>query len=543
MEKVLERRNMQAALRRVKRNRGSPGVDGMTVEELLPYLWEHWEQIKSSLLDGTYRPSPVKRQEIPKSGGGVRELGIPTVLDRLIQQALLQVLQPIIDPTFSEHSYGFRPRRSAHGALRAAQRYVQEGRRIVVDVDLERFFDRVNHDVLMGKLAKRIGDKRVLGLIRAYLRSGVMVHGVRVERWEGTPQGGPLSPLLANVLLDEVDKELEKRGRAFVRYAGDGPRFSGVCPLGVLRERGASGGVQESPRQDEASSAADHESSGRSEPAPGRRGAAKLPDGLAELLRPGPDPQGLHRSRPVDSTTPAGAPTQAVEGRQHGLPRAAGPRSLGPRGRGGRCPEPPLVVERLPPDPHHPSQLPLRRAGLAPAREVTSTLRTAVVRTRMPGGVGGDPAGQFPAGPYPDRVAPGATRGARSAPSMWRSSSGLSSAGRHAARSAASIWSSSRRRHPTREPRVHRRTVRGWRCGHSAAAPEGGASEVRNPLGFPPGVDEFAPAPRAREETAHGCLCSSPRRTVGGIGSGGRNPVGLPPGSDEAVPAPQARAE
>ena len=225
MEQVLARRNMQAALRRVKKNGGSPGVDGMTVEELLPYLWEHWTQIKSSLLDGTYRPRPVKRQEIPKSGGGVRELGIPTVLDRLIQQALLQVLQPRFDPLFSEHSFGFRPGRSAHGALRAAQRFVQEGRRIVVDVDLERFFDRVNHDVLMGKLARRMADRRVLGLIRHYLQSGVMVNGVRMERWEGTPQGGPLSPLLANVLLDEVDKELEKRGQAFVRYADDGRVF------------------------------------------------------------------------------------------------------------------------------------------------------------------------------------------------------------------------------------------------------------------------------------------------------------------------------
>jgi len=225
MESVLERRNMQAALRRVKKNRGSPGVDGMTVDELLPYLWEHWDGIKSSLLDGSYQPSPVKRQEIPKSGGGIRELGIPTVLDRLIQQALLQVLQPKFDPTFSEHSHGFRPGRSAHGAIREAQRYVQEGRRIVVDVDLEKFFDRVNHDVLMGKLAKRIEDRRVLRLIRRYLQSGVMANGVRMERWEGTPQGGPLSPLLANVLLDEVDKELEKRGHAFVRYADDGRVF------------------------------------------------------------------------------------------------------------------------------------------------------------------------------------------------------------------------------------------------------------------------------------------------------------------------------
>jgi RNA-directed DNA polymerase len=239
--KALARQNMKAALRRVKKNRGSPGVDGMTVNELLPHLWEHWEEIKSSLLDGSYRPSPVKRQEIPKSGGRIRELGIPTVLDRLIQQALLQVLQPLFDPTFSEHSYGFRPGRSAHGALRAAQRYVQEGRRIVVDVDLEKFFDRVNHDVLMGKLSKRIADKRVLGLIRRYLQSGVMVNGVLTERREGTPQGGPLSPLLANVLLDEVDKELETRGHAFVRYADDGRVFvrsrrAGERVLGHLRK-------------------------------------------------------------------------------------------------------------------------------------------------------------------------------------------------------------------------------------------------------------------------------------------------------------------
>ena len=239
--KALARQNMKAALRRVKKNRGSPGVDGMTVNELLPYLWEHWEELKSSLLDGSYRPSPVKRQEIPKSGGGIRELGIPTVLDRLIQQALLQVLQPLFDPTFSEHSYGFRPGRSAHGALRAAQRYVQEGRRIVVDVDLEKFFDHVNHDVLMGKLSRRIADKRLLGLIRRYLQSGVMVNGVLMERWEGTPQGGPLSPLLANVLLDEVDKELETRGHAFVRYADDGRVFvrsrrAGERVLGHLRK-------------------------------------------------------------------------------------------------------------------------------------------------------------------------------------------------------------------------------------------------------------------------------------------------------------------
>jgi RNA-directed DNA polymerase len=221
MERVLSRPNLKAALKRVRKNKGGPGVDGMSTEELLPYLWENWARLREELLAGTYQPSPVKRQRIPKGGGGVRELGIPTVLDRFIQQALLQVLQPGFDASFSEHSYGFRPRRSAHDAVMAAKRYVQEGRRYVVDVDLEKFFDRVNHDVLMGRLAKRSRDGRVLGLIRRYLEAGVMVNGVVMERGEGTPQGGPLSPLLANVLLDEVDKELERRGHAFVRYADD----------------------------------------------------------------------------------------------------------------------------------------------------------------------------------------------------------------------------------------------------------------------------------------------------------------------------------
>jgi RNA-directed DNA polymerase len=221
MEAVVERRNLQAALKRVKQNKGSPGIDGMTVGELPDHLRVHWPSLREQLLAGTYQPQPVRRQTIPKSSGGERELGIPTVLDRFIQQALLQVLQPRFDPTFSQHSHGFRPRRSAHDAVREAQRYVQEGRRWVVDVDLEKFFDRVNHDMLMGRLAKRIEDRRVLGLIRRYLNAGVMAGGVVMERHEGTPQGGPLSPLLANVLLDDVDKELEKRGHAFVRYADD----------------------------------------------------------------------------------------------------------------------------------------------------------------------------------------------------------------------------------------------------------------------------------------------------------------------------------
>jgi group II intron reverse transcriptase/maturase len=194
----------------------------MTVDELSIHLKGYWEEIREQLLRGTYQPQMVKRQLIPKSGGGMRELGIPTVLDRFIQQAILQVLQSELDGGFSRHSYGIRPGRSAHQAICAAQRYVQEGRRWVVDMDLEKFFDRVNHDVLMGRLAKRIGDRRVLMIIRRYLEAGVMAQGgVVIERYEGTPQGGPLSPLLANVLLDEVDKELEKRGHRFVRYADD----------------------------------------------------------------------------------------------------------------------------------------------------------------------------------------------------------------------------------------------------------------------------------------------------------------------------------
>lgn len=222
MEWVVARGNVKVALARVRENRGSPGVDGMTVDELPQYLREHWQEVREQLLDGTYQPKAVLGREIPKARGGMRQLGIPCVLDRLIQQAILQVLQPIFDPSFSEHSYGFRPGRSAHDAVKAAQRYVEEGRRWVVDVDLEKFFDRVNHDVLMGRLARRISDSRLLRLIRRYLNVGMMANGVVVERYEGTPQGGPLSPLLANLLLDEVDKQLEQRGHAFVRYADDG---------------------------------------------------------------------------------------------------------------------------------------------------------------------------------------------------------------------------------------------------------------------------------------------------------------------------------
>ena len=212
---------MQRAWRRVKANRGTAGVDGLDIDQTSRQLKTEWPRIREALLQGTYRPSPVRRVMIPKPGGGQRELGIPTVTDRLIQQALLQVLQPKIDPDFSEHSYGFRPGRRAHDAVLAAQSYIQSGRKIVVDVDLEKFFDRVNHDILMDRVRKRIGDDGVCRLVRAYLNAGIMDGGVVVERHEGTPQGGPLSPLLANLLLDEVDKALEARGHCFVRYADD----------------------------------------------------------------------------------------------------------------------------------------------------------------------------------------------------------------------------------------------------------------------------------------------------------------------------------
>jgi RNA-directed DNA polymerase len=221
MEQVVAAGNMRRALKRVRANQGSPGVDGMTVQELPEYLKEAWPAIRQALLDGSYQPQPVKRVEIPKPAGGKRQLGIPTVVDRLLQQAILQVLEPHYDPGFSPHSYGFRPGRSAHQALSTAQAHVASGKHWVVDLDLEKFFDRVNHDVLMGRLASKIGDRRLLRLIRRYLEAGIFLNGVVIEREEGTPQGGPLSPLLSNILLDELDQELEKRGHSFCRYADD----------------------------------------------------------------------------------------------------------------------------------------------------------------------------------------------------------------------------------------------------------------------------------------------------------------------------------
>ena len=221
MEEVCERENLVRAWQRVRDNKGAPGADGMTIADAVGYLREHWPSIRSQLLDGTYRPQPVRRVEIPKPDGGIRKLGVPCVVDRLIQQALLQVLQKRWDPTFSEHSYGFRPGRSAHQAVAQAQAYVAEGDRVVVDLDLEKFFDRVNHDLLMARVAARVADKRVLKLIRAFLSAGVMEDGLVRPVDEGTPQGGPLSPLLSNLLLDDLDKELTRRGLRFCRYADD----------------------------------------------------------------------------------------------------------------------------------------------------------------------------------------------------------------------------------------------------------------------------------------------------------------------------------
>src|SRR5471030_2848663 len=220
-EEVCGRENLERAWKRVRRNKGGPGVDGMTIDDAKGHLREHWPSIRSQLLKGIYQPQPVKRVEIPKPDGGVRKLGVPTVLDRFIQQAVMQVLQGRWDRTFSDHSYGFRPGRSAHQAVAQAQQYMAEGYRWVVDLDLEKFFDRVNHDKLIARIAARVSDQRMLKLIRAFLKAGVMEKGLVSSVDEGTPQGGPLSPLLSNIVLDEFDRELERRGLRFARYADD----------------------------------------------------------------------------------------------------------------------------------------------------------------------------------------------------------------------------------------------------------------------------------------------------------------------------------
>jgi RNA-directed DNA polymerase len=221
MERICDPKNLNRAYKKVKANGGAAGVDGRSVSDLRDWLAEHKVELMEALLTGSYQPQPVREVEIPKPGGGKRQLGIPTVVDRLVQQAVLQVLEPLLDPTFSEASYGFRPGRSAHQALRQARDYVASGREIVVDIDLEKFFDRVNHDVMMSRLARHIADKRLLRIIRRFLEAGILRQGVCVQRYEGTPQGGPLSPLLANLLLDDLDRELERRGHCFCRYADD----------------------------------------------------------------------------------------------------------------------------------------------------------------------------------------------------------------------------------------------------------------------------------------------------------------------------------
>lgn len=221
MEQILSRENLQAAIKKVEANKGAAGVDGVTIRQLREYVQKHWPEIKLKLQKGTYKPSPVRKVEIPKPEGGVRALGIPTVIDRFIQQATLQVLTPLFDPGFSPHSYGFRPGKRGHDAVRQARKYIEEGYGIVVDIDLEKFFDRINHDILMSRVVRKVKDKKLLKLIRSYLNAGIMVEGIRVRTEEGTPQGGPLSPLLANILLDDLDKELERRGLRFCRYADD----------------------------------------------------------------------------------------------------------------------------------------------------------------------------------------------------------------------------------------------------------------------------------------------------------------------------------
>ena len=386
MEAIVGRDNLRKALAQVRRNKGAPGIDGMTVDDLALHLKDHWPNIRARLLDGTYRPLPVRRVEIPKASGGMRPLGIPTVLDRFIQQAVLQVLQAAWDPTFSEHSHGFRPGRSAHGAVRAAQAYIAAGDRYVVDIDLEKFFDRVNHDILMGLVAKRVVDRRILRLIRGFLTAGVLADGLVGPTDEGTPQGGPLSPLLSNVMLDVLDRELERRGHRFARYADDcniyvrsrragervmanAQRFlarrlklkvnaakSAVDPPSRRKFLGFSFTAGKEPRRriapqalaPEPGSGADAPDT-RDQPRADRRGPITLSRGMAWLLRLLRNPIRVAQARPVGQATAPCHRLDAMEARTHPLCGAApSPCRKGPGGQNRRKPARPVAAQQQP---------------------------------------------------------------------------------------------------------------------------------------------------------------------------------------------------
>jgi RNA-directed DNA polymerase len=433
MEAIVARDNLKKALAQVKRNKGAPGIDGMTVAELTPYLKEHWPAIRAQLLDGTYRPQPVRRVEIPKPAGGMRALGIPTVLDRFIQQAVLQVLQSQWDATFSPSSYGFRPGRSAHQAVARAQELIAAGRRWVVDIDLEKFFDRVNHDLLMGLVAERVADKLVRKLIRGYLTAGVLADGLVGPTDEGTPQGGPLSPLLSNLMLDGLDKELERRGHCFVRYADDcniyvhsrraGERVmasverfltcrlklkvntakSAVAPPEARKFLGFSFTRDAEPRRRIAPQAgpvyqlgagADAAHGGR-EPAPSHRPAVDLSDGLARLFRVLSDARTAAKSGGMGATAVALSCLGAMAHRQATLHRAAPIRdralACGHYHSGG-APARPLASQSASGPPSRSVQRLLRRQWSAhpgPGRRMTPPPNRRV-RTRTHGGVGGE---------------------------------------------------------------------------------------------------------------------------------------------------------